>query len=248
MAGYRDARAGQWERWARMPGFDAYWYYRDAFFDRLVPAPAGSTLEVGCGEGRVARDLLARGHAVVAVDASPALVRSAREADARGVYLAADAVRLPLADASFDLVVAYNSLMDVGDLDAALAEISRVLKPDGRLCACVTHPIGDAGHFTGMEPGSPFAIDGTYLGVRRLDQRIEHDGLEMTFTGWCRPLEEYVRALRGAGLVVEALREPAPSRHAQGRHVRWRRVPLFLHLRCRRGENSYESHEGTPGR
>jgi SAM-dependent methyltransferase len=234
MAGYADVRAEQWVRWARTPGFDAYWYYRDAFFDRLVPAPAGRTLEVGCGEGRVARDLLAHGHAVVGVDASAALVARAREADARGVYLVADAARLPLADGSFDLVVAYNSLMDLDDLDAALAEIARVLRPGGRLCACVTHPIGDAGHFTGMAPDAPFVIAGTYFGVRRFEQRIEHDGLEMTFAGWCRPLGEYVRALAAAGLLVEALREPAPSRDAQGRHVRWRRVPLFLHLRCRR--------------
>ena len=54
-----EERAAGWLAWARTPGHDAYWTYRDAFFD-LVPAPGAATLEVGCGEGRVARDLVAR--------------------------------------------------------------------------------------------------------------------------------------------------------------------------------------------
>ena len=65
-----EPRAEQWLAWARTPGFDAYWSYRDAFFG-LVPPPAGGTLEVGCGEGRVTRDLAARGHRVTALDPSP---------------------------------------------------------------------------------------------------------------------------------------------------------------------------------
>ena len=55
--------ADEWIAWARTPGHDAYWYYRDAFF-ALLPPPAGPVLEVGCGEGRVTRDLAARGYAV----------------------------------------------------------------------------------------------------------------------------------------------------------------------------------------
>src|SRR5262245_24605603 len=57
-------QAENWLAWARTPGHDAYWSYRDLFF-RLLPAPGRRTLEVGCGEGRVARDLAARGHRVV---------------------------------------------------------------------------------------------------------------------------------------------------------------------------------------
>jgi SAM-dependent methyltransferase len=77
-----DPEVDNWLRWARTPGFDDYWYYRDAFFGRLVPAAAGRTLEVGCGEGRVARDLVERGHFVTALDSAAALVRQARAADA----------------------------------------------------------------------------------------------------------------------------------------------------------------------
>ena len=55
-----------WIRWAWTPGFDAYWYFRDAVFDAILPTPEGLTLEVGPGAGRVTRDLVARGHDVVA--------------------------------------------------------------------------------------------------------------------------------------------------------------------------------------
>ena len=54
-------------------------HYRDAFF-ALVPAPARATLEIGSGEGRVARDLAGRGHRVTGVDLTPALARLAAEA------------------------------------------------------------------------------------------------------------------------------------------------------------------------
>jgi ubiquinone/menaquinone biosynthesis C-methylase UbiE len=83
--------------------------------------PARRTLEIGCGEGRVARDLARRGHTVVALDTSPTLLRSAKAADPAGCYLLADAASLPFHDASFDLVVAYNSLMDVSDMPAVIA-------------------------------------------------------------------------------------------------------------------------------
>jgi 2-polyprenyl-3-methyl-5-hydroxy-6-metoxy-1,4-benzoquinol methylase len=55
--------SANWAAWARRPDFDEYWKYSQAFFD-LVPPPGIRTLEIGCGEGRVSRDLAARGHRV----------------------------------------------------------------------------------------------------------------------------------------------------------------------------------------
>jgi ubiquinone/menaquinone biosynthesis C-methylase UbiE len=100
-------QADNWLAWARTPGHDAYWSYRDAFLP-LLPAPGRRTLEVGCGEGRVARDLTARGHRVVGLDASPTLLRHAAAADVGGWYVHADASALPFEDAAFDLA---NSLL-----------------------------------------------------------------------------------------------------------------------------------------
>lgn len=231
-----EGRAGEWLAWARTPGFDAYWSYRDAFF-ALVPPPAGRALEVGCGEGRVTRDLAARGHRVTALDASPTLLAAAAERDPDGEYVLGAAEALPFADGTFDLVVAYNVLMDVADMPAAVAEAARVLAPGGRVCACVTHPLADAGDWGGDAADAPFVIGGSYLGVRAFSASVEREGLTMTFDGTCRPFEDYALALEAAGLALEAVREPAPAggatEHADPRGwARWRRIPMFLMFRA----------------
>ncbi len=230
-----EQEAENWVRWTRTPGHDAYWYYSESFFEQIVPAPGRQTLEIGCGEGRVTRDLKNRGHTVTAIDASPTLVRYAQEADPDGRYLVADAAALPFPDAAFDLVVAYNSLMDVSDMPAAVRETARVLQPDGRLCICVTHPLNDAGRFSGEQPDAVFTISGSYLKQRSFNEQFERDSLRITFHGRCYPLRDYARALEDAGLLIERLREPAASAQAvaaSAAYRRWQRLPMFLHLRA----------------
>jgi hypothetical protein len=107
-----------------------------------------------------------------------------------------------------------------------------VLEPGGRFCVCVTHPISDSGCFTSRDPDAPFVISGSYLGKRRFEGTFERDGLSMTFRGWAYALEDYARAFEDAGLLIEAVREPA-ARPGPGRG-RWQRIPNFLMLRlCR---------------
>jgi SAM-dependent methyltransferase len=228
-------QAENWVRWVRTPGHDAYWYYRDSFLDGMVPPPGRQTLEIGCGEGRVTRDLNARGHQVAAIDSSPTLLKYAREADPRGRYELADAAALPFSAAAFDLVVAYNSLMDIADMPGAVREAARVLEPAGRFCISVTHPLNDAGLFESTEPDAAFVIRGSYFGRRSFEGNFERDGLRMTFRGWMYALEDYSRALEAAGFVVERVREPAATDaavHTQPGYRRWQRLPLFLQLRA----------------
>jgi SAM-dependent methyltransferase len=227
-----EQEAANWLAWARTPGHDVYWHYRTAFFE-LVPPAGSATLEIGCGEGRVARDLAARGHRVTGVDAAPTLLEAAAQAHPEGRYLLADAAQLPFEDASFDLVVAYNSLMDVQDMPGAVREAARVLRPPGHLCVCVTHPLADAGRFAAEREDAPFVIEDSYLESRWFEGRFERHGLEMTFRGWTYPLEVYSRALEGAHLRIEALREPPMPDGAPDRHE-WRRVPMFLMFRASR--------------
>src|SRR5262245_16344647 len=222
-------QAANWLAWARTPGHDAYWSYREAFFP-LLPAPGRRTLEVGCGEGRVARDLAARGHRVVGLDSAPTLVRHAAVADAGGRYVRADAAALPFGDGAFDLVVAYNSLMDVDDMPGSVREAGRVLEPGGHLGFCVTHPFMDAGRFASREADAAFVVSGSYLGPPRPYQgTFARAGLEITFHGWVYPLEAYARAFEAAGFLVETLREPADPRDGESRG---RRLPWFLMGRC----------------
>ena len=229
-----EEEAEHFAAWARTPGHDAYWYYSSAFFD-FLPPPGKATLEIGCGEGRVCRDLAARGHHVTGVDAAPTLVRLAQEADSTGMYVVADAAALPFEAGTFDLAVAYNALMDIEDMPGAVREAARVLEPGGHFCVCLTHPMADAGMFATEEADAPFVITGSYLTRRWTEKTVERDGLQMTFRSWAYPLEGYARALETAGFFIEAIREPAapPSAlAARPGYARWQRLPMFLHLRA----------------
>src|SRR2546429_1011407 len=223
--------AENWVLWARKPGFDAYWYFRDNFFDAVLPTAGRLTLELGCGEGRVSRDLAARGHRVVGLDSSMGLVRSAAEAGSDGGarYLVCDSALLPFRDDAFDIVVAYNVLQVVADMPATIAEVSRVLMPDGAFCFCIAHPVTDLGRFLSDEDDAPYAMRSPYFETRRADESVERDGLTMTFRGWTYTLEDYALALERAGFVIQTIREPRPDPAAE-RYQRWQRVPLFMNV------------------
>jgi ubiquinone/menaquinone biosynthesis C-methylase UbiE len=79
-------------------GADTPYGWNSSAFLELLPAPGRLTVDVGCGEGRLARDLATRGHRVTGVDASPTLLRAASRADVAGDYVFADAAALPFDD------------------------------------------------------------------------------------------------------------------------------------------------------
>lgn len=229
-----EENAAAWIAWARAPGHDSYWrFHRDLFLE-IVPEPLGRTLDVGCGEGRLARDLGILGHDVVAVDASATMLDAAREAAPEMELHRADAAELPFEDASFGLVVAFMSFQDVDDLPRAVKEAARVVTGGGRLCLAIVHPLNSAGAFESRTPTSRFVIQRSYLDESVTDETFERDGLSMRFVSRHRPLEAYTEALATQGLLIERLREPPlPQEGFVGEHSpRWRRIPLFLHLRA----------------
>lgn len=100
--------------------------------------PHEQVLELGCGTGSMWKDVvLPEGCRVTLTDLSPGMLETAK---ANTPHLAADytvcdAMALPYADASFDVVIANMMLYHVPEIDLALAEIRRVLKPGGRFYA-----------------------------------------------------------------------------------------------------------------
>jgi SAM-dependent methyltransferase len=225
----RDAweqNAAAWIRWAREPGHDSYWRFHREEFLSIVPSPGRLTLDIGCGEGRVARDLRALGHRVVAVDVSETMVAAARAADPEGESLVADARSLPFRDGHADLAVAFMSLMDVDDMAGAVRELARALEPGGRLVVAVVHPLNSAHRIDRERPESDLVLVHNYFERRRCRDEIARDGLRMTFESRHWTLQDYGDAMTSAGLVLDAVGEVGdPS------HVRWSRYPLFLHLR-----------------
>ena len=232
-----ERNAPGWISWARAEGHDSYWRFNRDLFLEVVPAPGRRTLDLGCGEGRLSRDLKALGHDVVGVDLSATMLASAFAADPAIETHKADAAELPFADASFDCVVAFMSLQDIERLDESVAEAARVLEPGGALCIAIVHPMNSAGEFEADEAGSPFKIAGSYLEPSYYADEIERDGLELKIVSIHRPLESYAAALRKAALLIEELREPRlpESGLQKDRGRRWQRIPLFVYLRARKG-------------
>lgn len=121
------------------------WEYQQPPFDLiswvlevadLHPGSPVRVLDVGCGNGLYLAALQRWDITVVGCDLSLGMLRSA---GAAGVPLVnADVVRLPLAAASFDVVLAPHMLYHVPDRVAAVKELRRVLRPDGR-CVIVTN-------------------------------------------------------------------------------------------------------------
>ena len=90
-----------------------------------------SVFEVGVGTGVISLALQKRGFDVAGVDISSQMLTRARERLGPRV-VQGDAMRLPVADASVDQVIAVWVLHVVGDASHTLAEIARILRPDGR--------------------------------------------------------------------------------------------------------------------
>lgn len=114
-----------------------------------APAKDARCLDVGCGTGRLVRDLSARCQEVVGVDASAQMVSRAslraRAEGARNVsFQEAWAEALPFEGGAFDVVTASNLLTTVADPVAALKEAARVLRPSGRLA--LLEPTPDLSH------------------------------------------------------------------------------------------------------
>ena len=98
----------------------------------------GMILDVGCGTGRLAARLASAYDQarVVGIDASTGMIQNAATTvPRRSRFAAAMAERLPFADAVFDLVVVTLSVAHWRDRMAGLAQISRVMTPDGSLVA-----------------------------------------------------------------------------------------------------------------
>ena len=116
--------------------------------------------------------------------------------------------------------------MDMDDMPGAVRELGRVLSSDGLLVAALVHPVNSAGEFVPRRDvdDAPFMIE-SYFGPRPYADRLERDGLEMTFHSLHFTLEDYSRALEGGGFLVRRVRELYDDENP-----RWSRVPLFLHL------------------
>ncbi|HEY4361846.1 MAG TPA: class I SAM-dependent methyltransferase [Bryobacteraceae bacterium] len=196
---------------------------------RAVARGPRKALDVGCGEGRFCRALKGHGVEVTGIDPTVGLLEVARARDLGGTYLEGRAEKLPFEDSSFDLVVSYLTLIDIPDIEAAIPEMARVLRPGGALLIANLNSFNTACIETGWVKRSDGRND-HYPIDNYLEERstwIEYRGIRIR--NHHRPLSTYMRLLLGAGLRLSFFDEPGPIDECPAsRAEAYRRVPWFL--------------------
>jgi SAM-dependent methyltransferase len=249
-----DGGEDEWERHAQW-WIDGFTEGADAeYAELIVPllaaelAGARRVLDVGSGEGQIARRAAAGGASAIGLDATQTLLDAARARGGGVAYVRASATALPFADAAVDAAVVCLVLEHLDDLEAAVAELSRVIQPGGRLCCVLNHPLiqtpgsGLIEDHT-LDPPERYWRVGPYLVEHVGAEEVDH-GVHVNFVH--RPLSRYVNAFAEAGLAIERMVEPWPAAVAApgplaGAGDPWSldagqaAVPRLLYLRLRRG-------------
>jgi ubiquinone/menaquinone biosynthesis C-methylase UbiE len=255
---YWNGNAEAWTAIARA-GFDIYRDYLNtpAFFSILPDVQGKSGLDIGCGEGYNTRLLSDRGATMTAIDISEIFIENAIEEERqtpRNIsYAVASAVDLPYADRSFDFATSFMCLMDIPEVEVALAEAFRVVKPGGFFQFSITHPCFDTPSRGNKKDlfGKTYAIEVSDY-FRTTNGEIEEwifgaapEALKARFSKFrvpkfCRTLSLWVNAVIAAGFVIEAMNEPYPSDEVVKRQPRLadaQKVAYFLQLRCRKSND-----------
>jgi SAM-dependent methyltransferase len=235
---------GPWERHA------AWWQdeftagadpeYEEQILPLVAAHLAGSArvLEVGTGEGQLARAAAGTGASLV-VGADPSVAQLATAARRAGGprYARAAAEALPFCDATFDAVVACLVFEHIDAVDAAIAEVARVLGAGGRFLFFLNHPLlqtPGSGWVDDQILGEQYWRVGAYLVEDTVDEEVA-PGVVLPFVH--RPLSRYVNALVANGLVLERMAEPAPPAGFLARAVEYpdaAQIPRLLFLLARR--------------
>lgn len=208
-----ETNAGRWTRAvrdgaipSRRRGSD------DAILSAVRDSGAGTVLDLGCGEGWLARALAAAGLAVTGVDGSASLIAAARDRASAGagrapgyLQLGYDAIAADpgACGGPFEAVIANFSLLgrDIGPL---LAALRRILTEDGALLIQTPHPLADSEHYADGWREESFRP--------LLDHAVAAgEGAWTPMPWYFRTLETWVRLLSETGYRLHDLREPRPA-------------------------------------
>lgn len=181
---------------------------QQAMLDLLPDLPGLCVLDLACGSGRYARLMAERGAArVFGFDLSPHMLARARSVTPN--LARSDLRTIPLASASVDVIVCGLAVGHIEDLCAAIAEMARVLAPNGCLVYSDFHPFGQI------------------AGWRRAFRG--DDGREYAVRHHVHWYADHHAACRVAGLHIEDVREPRIDFQRA-----WRGAPAVLVIRTRK--------------
>ena len=210
----------------------------------LAPQPGEAIVDVACGQGALARLLTDRGAEVTGVDAAPELIRAARERGPQSIrYHVADARELNyLPESHFAAAACVLAIQNIHPIQPVFEGVRRALRPGGRFVLAMMHPA-----FRGPKETKWGWDDAANVQFRRVDRYllprkspiVTHPGKTPDVYTWTfhRPIGAYVKALRNAGLLVDALEEWAghkvsePGPRAAAENAARKEIPMFLAIR-----------------
>lgn len=182
----------------------------NAFYEQpatlsLLPAVEGKrVLDAGCGPGVAARWLVERGAEVVGFDASPKMVRLARQRLGDSAQILEADLRDPLDfldDHTFDLLLSSLVLDYVPEWEKVFKEFSRVLKPGGVFVFSAGHPFDDFYRFREKA---------NYFEVQQIEETWRGFGFDIVVPFYRRSLSAMINPLIAAGFLLDKILEPRP--------------------------------------
>lgn len=219
-----------------------------ATLELLQPQPGEAILDVGGGQGVLARHIVDGGARYVGLDASPRLIAAARRRHKGiGQFLVGDARSLAavagLSEASYDAAVFLLSIQDMDPLDAVFGGVDWALRTHSRVVLLMTHPAFRQPRHSGW--GMDEARN---LQFRRVDAYLGQMAVPMKSLGgglptraFHRPISAYINGLAEYGFAVDRMLElpdlPAdrrPGRAARAGERANAEIPLFLAMRAGR--------------
>jgi len=240
-------RVAQW--YDDLVGDEGTEFQRELIFPgvlRMLALKAGEkVLDLACGQGAFCRLLAEKGAKVIGVDAAVELIRLARERSDEAIqYFVGDARKLDfLPGGQFSAVTCILAIQNIDKVPPVFESVARVLAPGGRIALVMMHPCFRGPKYAKWgwdeQEGVQFRRVDRYL-LPRKEPIVTHPGQKTGEYTWTfhRPMQFYIRTLRNAGLLTEAMEEWASHKkstsgpRAAAENLARTEIPMFLALRA----------------